>query len=79
MGLAFFASYLWCAKRDLFEGWVDQKQVSYLIRRNMKGLLVYATAIGLAFVNAPASLALCGVVALYYLVPARAPAAAAPV
>ncbi|HEX4033860.1 MAG TPA: TMEM175 family protein [Solirubrobacteraceae bacterium] len=75
MGVAFFASYLWCARRDLFEGWVDQQQVSYLIGRNMKGLFVYATAIGLAFVSAPTSLALCGVVAIYYLFPARAPAA----
>jgi len=79
MGVSFFASYLWCARRQLFEGWIDERHVSYLIRRNMLGLLIYAAAIGLAFVNAPTSLALCGLVAIYYLLPARAPAASAPV
>lgn len=75
MGVSFFASYLWCARRNLFEGWIDDRHVIYLIRRNMLGLFIYAAAIGLAFVNAPASLALCGLVAIYYLLPARAPAA----
>ena len=37
------------------------------MRRNGAGLLVYAIAIGVAFVNAYVSLALCGVVALCYL------------
>jgi uncharacterized membrane protein len=79
MGVSFFASYLWCARRRLFEGWIDERHASYLIRRNIKRLLIYAAAIGLAFVNAPTSLALCGLVAVYYLFPARAPAASAPV
>ena len=73
MGVAFFSSYVWCARRHLFEAWIDERHVSYLIRRNIKGLFVYAVAIGLGFVNAPTSLALCGVVAIYYLFPARAP------
>ncbi|HEY5390171.1 MAG TPA: TMEM175 family protein [Solirubrobacteraceae bacterium] len=77
MGVSFFASYLWCARRHLFEGWIDERHVSYLIRRNMLGLFIYAAAIGVAFVNAPTSLGLCGLVAIYYLLPARAPAASA--
>jgi len=77
MGVAFFGSYLWCARRHLFEGWIDERHVSYLIRRNMLGLFIYAAAIGVAFVNAPTSLGLCGLVAIYYLLPARAPAASA--
>ena len=42
--------------------------------RNGVGLLVYAAAIALAFVSAPVSLGLCGLVAIYYLLPARGPA-----
>jgi len=74
MSLGFFATYLWAAHRKLFAGWVGDQQVGYLVRRNGAGLVVYATAIAVAFANATISLALCGVVALYYLHPGRAPA-----
>ncbi len=71
MSVAFFATYLWAAHRRLFGGWIREQHVGYLLRRNVAGLGVYAIAIGVAFLNAPASLVLCGLVALYYLHPGR--------
>jgi len=81
MSIAFFSTYLWAARRKLFAPWVGEQQIGYLVRRNGAGLLVYAAAIAVAFASASVSLALCGLVALYYLHPGRraaAPAAAAP-
>ena len=74
MGIGFFATYLWAAHKQLFAEWVGEQQVGYLVRRNGVGLLVYAIAIAVAFANATVSLALCGLVALYYLHPGRTPA-----
>jgi uncharacterized membrane protein len=74
MGIGFFATYLWAAHKKLFAGWVGEQQVGYLVRRNGAGLVVYATAIAVAFASAAVSLVLCGLVALYYLHPGRAPA-----
>ena len=71
MGLSFFSTYLWAARRGLFATWVGDQHVGYLLRRNGAGLLVYAIAIAVAFANAYVSLALCGLVALYYLYPGR--------
>jgi uncharacterized membrane protein len=73
MALGFFATYLWAAHKKLFAEWVGEQHVGYLVRRNGAGLIVYAIAIGVAFANATVSLALCGLVALYYLYPGRAP------
>ena len=67
-------TYLWAAHRRLFAAWVGDQHVGYLVRRNGAGLLVYATAIGVAFAQRDVSLALCGLVALYYLHPGRPPA-----
>jgi uncharacterized membrane protein len=75
MSIAFFSTYVWAARRKLFAPWVGEQHVGYLIRRNVAGLLVYAVAIGVAFTSASASLALCGLVALYYLHPGRSVAA----
>jgi uncharacterized membrane protein len=74
MSIGFFATYLWAAHKQLFAEWVGEQQVGYLVRRNGAGLLVYAIAIAVAFANATVSLALCGLVALYYLHPGRTPA-----
>jgi uncharacterized membrane protein len=74
MSIGFFATYLWAAHKQLFAEWVGEQQVGYLVRRNGVGLLVYAIAIAVAFANATVSLALCGLVALYYLHPGRTPA-----
>jgi len=71
MSIAFFSTYLWAARRKLFAPWVGERQVGYLVRRNGAGLLVYAAAIAVAFASASVSLALCGLVALYYLHPGR--------
>jgi uncharacterized membrane protein len=71
MSIAFFSTYLWAARRKLFAAWVGDQQVGYLVRRNAAGLGVYAIAIGVAFASASVSLALCGLVALYYLHPGR--------
>ena len=71
MSIAFFATYLWAAHRRLFGAWIAEEHVGYLLRRNVAGLFVYVIAIGVAFLNADVSLALCGLVALYYLHPGR--------
>jgi uncharacterized membrane protein len=71
MSIAFFSLYVWAARQRLFAGSIDDRQAAYLLRRNGAGLLVYATAIGLAFISATASLAFCGAVAIFYLFPGR--------
>ena len=71
MSIAFFSTYLWAAHRRLFGAWIAERHVGYLLRRNVAGLLAYVVAIGVAFLNADVSLALCGLVALYYLHPGR--------
>ena len=76
MSIAFFSLYVWAARKRLFAASIDERQAAYLVRRNGAGLFVYAAAIGLAFVSAPVSLGLCGLVAVYYLLPARGPAPA---
>ena len=71
MSIAFFSTYLWAAHRRLFGPWIAEQHVGYLLRRNLTGLGVYVVAIGVAFLNADVSLALCGLVALYYHHPGR--------
>jgi uncharacterized membrane protein len=73
MSIAFFGLYVWAAHRRLFADWIDERQTAYLLRRNGAGLLVYASAIGLAFASAVVSLVLCGAVAVFYLLPGRIP------
>ena len=74
MGLAFFGVWRYAAAHDdLLAGPLTKEDVRHLTRRNLVGLGAYAVAIGIAFVNAPASLVLCGAVALYYVVPGRIP------
>jgi hypothetical protein len=53
----------------LLAGELDPGAAARLVRRNLVGQTAYAVALGLAFVSAPASLALCGLVALYYVHP----------
>ena len=72
MSVAFVSTYLWAAHRRLFAGWIVERHVGYLIRRNVAGLFVYAAAIGVAFAGVTVSLILCGIVAVYYLLPGRA-------
>ena len=71
MGLAFFSTYLWTTRRGLFEDWVDDGARRYLIKRNGLGSAAYVGAIGLALLNAPLSLAVCGAIAVYFIFPGR--------
>jgi uncharacterized membrane protein len=71
MGLAFLATNLWAAHRRLFADWLVGQHTGYVIWRNSAGLLVYVLAVGIAFVSPAVSLLLCGLVALYYLLPGR--------
>jgi uncharacterized membrane protein len=71
MSISFFSTYVWAAHRRLFAPWVGEQHVGYLVRRNGAGLVVYAIAIAVSFASASVSLALCGVVAIYYLHPGR--------
>ena len=47
--------------------------VRRLTRRNIVGHCGYAAVLAPAFVSPPASLAVCGIVALYYVHPGRGP------
>ena len=71
MGVAFFATNLWAARRRLFADWILERHLGYVMRRNGAGLGVYAIAVGVAFASAEVSLLLCGLAALYYLYPGR--------
>jgi uncharacterized membrane protein len=71
MGVAFFATWVYATRAGLLVGDLTDKQVRQLMIRNVAGNLGYAAAVGLAFVSAPASIALCGLVALYYVPPGR--------
>ncbi len=71
MSVTFFATYLWSTHAGLFTERIKERHVSYLIRRNGVGLLVYVVAIAMAYVNATASLALCGLTAVYYTFPGK--------
>jgi uncharacterized membrane protein len=71
MGIAFFATNLWATHAKLFGEWITGRHVGYLIRRNGLGLVVYVAAIAIAWVDSTASLALCGIAAVYYAFPGR--------
>ncbi|HEX2703969.1 MAG TPA: TMEM175 family protein [Solirubrobacteraceae bacterium] len=71
MSVAFFATYLWATHASLFSERITERHVRYLVRRNGVGLLAYVVAIALAFVNATASLTVCGLTAVYYTFPGK--------
>jgi uncharacterized membrane protein len=74
LGIAFFATWRYAATKDhLHGGTLTDAEVRRLVQRNFVGLGPYAVAIGLAFVSAPASLAVCAGVAIYYMLPGRLP------
>src|SRR5206468_5439566 len=75
MGLSFFSMWVYASRTGLLAE-VKPEQLQMLTRRNLLGEVGYATAVGLAFVSPPASLALCGAIALYYVHPGRAERAA---
>jgi uncharacterized membrane protein len=71
MSIAFIATNMWSARRGLTGEWFTPEQIRTQLTRGSAGLGVYAAAIGLAFVSAVVSLALCGIVAIYYALPQR--------
>lgn len=72
MGICFFAVWAYLMRhRELLAVELDAATVVYLLRRNLLGLLIYATGVGLAWVSAPVTLALCGITACYYALPPR--------
>jgi uncharacterized membrane protein len=74
MGLAFFAVWFYTARHpSLLHIEIGSRELRLLVRRNIIGLLPYAVAFGLAFLSAAASLALCALVAVYYVLPERLP------
>ena len=78
MGLSFFGLWTYAWRARLVDESVTPAQLRALTRRNMAGEIGYAVAVGLAFVSAPASLILCGLIAAYYVHPGRPARRAAP-
>lgn len=72
MGFAFFLNSHHARRAGLFEGGLTDAEQRALVVRNVIGQSGYVIAVGLAFVSATASLALCGAVAVYYVLPGRA-------
>jgi uncharacterized membrane protein len=67
MGLAFGALFAWVTHTDRLLGRLPPRGVVRAARRRfMLGLVVYAAALALSWVSAPAALVLCGLMALYY-------------
>jgi uncharacterized membrane protein len=74
MGIAFFGNWRYAAAHShLLHTELTPAQVRRLVNRNIVGLSPYALAVGLAFISAPVSLAICGAVALYYVFPGSLP------
>jgi uncharacterized membrane protein len=71
MGITFRAVWVHARNAGALAA-LSAAQVAHLDRRNAFGLLIYAIAVALAFVLPAASLALCFLVAAYYLLPDRA-------
>jgi uncharacterized membrane protein len=74
MGLCFAASWRYVSRREhLLTRAISKRELTALIRRNAVGQCIYAVALGLAFVSAPACLGLCALAAIYYTLPGRLP------
>ena len=68
MGFSFWAIWRYAPRAGLVER-EDPAIVRALVRRNGVGQLGYVLAFALAWISAPASLIICGLVALYYVHP----------
>jgi uncharacterized membrane protein len=71
MGVAYFGLNLYAARAGLHADHVPAGAVPRLVRRNAFGQFLYLVAVPVAFVSPALSLALCGAVALYYILPGR--------
>jgi uncharacterized membrane protein len=69
MGLSFFSVWWYMRRAGLLDRELDPGAARRPVQRNGVGNLAYAGALALAWVSPVASLALCGVVALYYVHP----------
>jgi uncharacterized membrane protein len=69
MGWSFFLLWWHAGRAHLLEGDLDASATRRLVWRNVLGQSAYGVAFGIAWVSAPASLALCGLIALYYTHP----------
>jgi uncharacterized membrane protein len=80
MGVSFGALFAWVTRTDRLLGRLPPPEVVRAARRRfMVGQAVYAAALALSWVSAPAALGLCGAMALYYAFDqASVPAAAEP-
>jgi uncharacterized membrane protein len=72
MGFGFFLNSHHARRAGLFHGGLSDEEQRALVVRNVIGQTGYVVAFVLAFVSATASLALCGLVAVYYVFPGRA-------
>ena len=71
MGVTFFFIYLYAERSRLLAAEVIERGTRPLLIRNAIGQFGYAAAVGVAFVSAPASLAITAAVAAYYVHPGR--------
>ena len=69
MGGSFFLIRRHARVAGLLPPDIDPAATRRLVLRNVWGQLAYLVAFGLAWISAPASLILCGLVALYYIHP----------
>jgi uncharacterized membrane protein len=71
MGFAFFLAWLYAARARLLPDDLTSADVRALLLRNFAGQIGYVAALGVAFLSAGVSLAICGLVAAYYVHPGR--------
>jgi uncharacterized membrane protein len=71
LSITFTATNTWSARRRLWRAGISSEEMSQQLSRASIGLLLYTAAVGLAFVNAIVSLALCALAAVYYAFPSR--------
>ena len=69
MGFSFFAAWAYASRARLLPDDMSAADVRRLLFRNVLGQAGYVLALGVAFVSAGVSLAICGLVALYYVPP----------
>ncbi|HEY2636164.1 MAG TPA: TMEM175 family protein [Solirubrobacteraceae bacterium] len=72
MGIGFYANSHHARRARLFRDGLTEAEERAIVIRNMIGQGGYVLAIALAFVSATAGLVLCGIVAVYYVLPGRA-------
>src|SRR5882724_5256532 len=77
MGVSFAAMFGWMLHREAMYGTVPREARRAIWSRFSVGSIMYLLAIALAFVSAPAALAMIGLVALYYIFE-RTPSVARP-